>query len=413
LNQDEKTTALKLLELQRHAMLMYTSCGWFFDDLSGIETVQVIQYAGRAIQLASVLLGDQFESRFLALLERAKSNVPEYRDGRNLYEKWVKPSVVDWETVGAHYAISSLFKEYAEQTKIYCFTVDRQDYQTFAAGKARLVVGRAKLTSEITRESAEVSFGVLHFGDHNVNGGVRVFEGEEAYRSLTSEVTEPFSRADFAEVIRILDRQFGESTYSLRSLFRDEQRKAANLILETSLAEAETVYRQIYENHAPMMRFLTSLNMPLPRAFHAAAELVLNAQLRQALESGDFDLERIKTLLEAARFEGVPLAEGTLTFALKQSMERVADEILSNPSDLTLIERLRSATTLARSLPFEVNLWKVQNRFYEILESAYPGFQEMAGQGDEASRTWLDDFVALGEALSVQVAQQREPKTDP
>ena len=49
LSDEDRVRACKLLELQRHAMLMYTSCGWFFDEISGIETVQVIQYAGRAI----------------------------------------------------------------------------------------------------------------------------------------------------------------------------------------------------------------------------------------------------------------------------------------------------------------------------------------------------------------------------
>ncbi|MFC1929097.1 DUF3536 domain-containing protein, partial [Chloroflexota bacterium] len=80
LNEAERITTLKLLELQRHAMLMYTSCGWFFDDLSGIETVQVIQYAGRVVQLAQGLFGNDTEQHFLELLKKAKSNIPEQGD---------------------------------------------------------------------------------------------------------------------------------------------------------------------------------------------------------------------------------------------------------------------------------------------------------------------------------------------
>jgi alpha-amylase/alpha-mannosidase (GH57 family) len=110
----ERITAFKLLELQRHAMLMYTSCGWFFDDLSGIETVQVIQYAGRAIQLSEELFGDTLEAQFLERLGRAKSNLPERGDGRQIYEKLVKPAMVDLKKVSIHYAIRSLFEPYAE-----------------------------------------------------------------------------------------------------------------------------------------------------------------------------------------------------------------------------------------------------------------------------------------------------------
>ena len=114
----EVSAALKLLELQRHAMLMYTSCGWFVDDLSGIETVQVIQYAGRVIQLAQEMFGDSIEPRFLELLEKARCNVRIHRDGRHIYERFVKPAMVDLEHAAAHYAISSLFEEYEEETRI-------------------------------------------------------------------------------------------------------------------------------------------------------------------------------------------------------------------------------------------------------------------------------------------------------
>jgi len=95
LNDADKTTVLKLLELQRHAMLMYTSCGWFFDELSGIETVQVIQFAARAVQLAQELFGDSLEGQFVERLALAKSNLPEHGDGRRVYEKFVRPP---WST---------------------------------------------------------------------------------------------------------------------------------------------------------------------------------------------------------------------------------------------------------------------------------------------------------------------------
>ena len=145
LTEADKITALKLLELQRHAMLMYTSCGWFFDELSGIETVQVIQYAGRAIQLSEELFGDSLESQFLERLERAKSNIPEHRDGRLIYEKFVKPAMVDLKKVSAHYAIRSVFEPYAEHDQIYCYTVDREDYRSSEAGKMRIALGQSEI----------------------------------------------------------------------------------------------------------------------------------------------------------------------------------------------------------------------------------------------------------------------------
>src|SRR5574337_1135675 len=232
LSEAEQITALKLLELQRHAMLMYTSCGWFFDELSGIETVQVIQYAGRVVQLAEELLGEPYEAPFLDRLEQAKSNIPEYRDGRRIYEKFVRPAMIGLRTVDAHYAMSSLFEAYGEPAKVYCYTVDREEYRLAEAGRTKLTVGRIRVTCEITRETARLGFGVLHMGDHNLSCGIQAFRDQEADQAMAQELTETFARADFPEVIRLLDRHFGASTYSLKSLFRDEQRKVFNLILE-------------------------------------------------------------------------------------------------------------------------------------------------------------------------------------
>ncbi len=247
-------------------MLMYTSCGWFFDELSGIETVQVIRYAGRALQLAQELFGDDLESQFLDRLEKAKSNIPERGDGRSIYEKHVRPAVVDMEKVGAHYSISSLFESYADEIRTASFRIHRLDSHHFEEGRSKLVMGRAKVLSEITLESADLSYGALHFGGHNVAGGVRTFIGEEAFEKLRLDIVTPFEQGDFPAVIRLLDRHFGESTYSLRSLFRDQQRKILSIILDSALKEAEAVYRQLDEHHAPTMRFFNDSRHPFAQS---------------------------------------------------------------------------------------------------------------------------------------------------
>ncbi len=403
LNEAEKITVLKLLEMQRYAVLMYTSCGWFFDELSGIETVQVIQYAGRALQLAQETFGDPLEFRFLKLLERAKSNIPEYGDGCRIYEKFVKPAMIDLEKVGAHYAMSSLFEDYGEKASIYCYTVDQDDYQSSEAGRAKLVVGRATVTSEITRESLRVFFSVLHLGDHNLNCGVRKHRGDDAYEALVQEIKEPFVRADFPETLRLLDKHFGPSAYSLGFLFRDEQRKILDIILDTTLADIEAIYRQLYETNVPLMRFLKDSGTPPPRALYAAAEVVLNAGLRRAFEKEEFSPEFIDTFLDESRSEGISLDEDTLEYALRRSLERIVERLFASPTELGLLEKLNEAVNILRSLPFQVNLWKVQNTFYDLLQTVYPELREKAHQGDENSRKWVGHFRALGQKLSVRV----------
>lgn len=405
LTPEDQTIAWKLLELQRHAMLMYTSCGWFFDDLSGLETVQVIRYAGRVVQLAEDLCpGRQIEAQFLTHLAAANSNLAEHGNGAQIYDKFVKPALVDLQKVGAHYAVSSLFESYPESAPIYCYTAEREDYRSVEAGKLHLAIGRARFISGITQESGILSFGVLHFGDHNLNGAVRQYRGEEEYNELALQAKEAFFRADIPQVIRILDKGFGENIYSLKSLFRDEQRKILKRILNTTLEEAGAVYRQLYEHHAPLMRFLVSLGIPLPKALRTTAEYALNLHLKHAMAAEELDVDRIKSLLEEARAGQIELDSTTLEFTLRKSLERLALRFASSPADAGLLDKLTSVVDLLALLPFDVDLWTIQNVFYKCMRSVYPEVISRAERGNPEAKNWVARFRPMAEKLKLRIA---------
>ncbi|HJX13728.1 MAG TPA: DUF3536 domain-containing protein [Dehalococcoidales bacterium] len=403
LNEGEKIAVLKLMELQRHAMLMYTSCGWFFDELSRPEPVQVIQYAGRVVQLAQELFGDDVEESFLKLLEQARSNIPEQGDGRRIYEHLVRPAMIDLTKVAAHYAVSSIFEEYSQETGVYCYRINNEDRQTTDCGKSKLAVGRARVTSEITGETAVLSFGVFHFGGHVINAGVRSYRGEEAYRAMVQETIQSCATADFPEVIRLLDRHFGSTAYSLKSLFRDEQRKVLGYILESTMSEIETAYRQLYEYHYPPMRFLSELGGPVPKAFHSAAELILNIDLHRAVNSETIDAGVVRNLVETAASWQVDLDTVGIGYDFKENLERMMVEQVAAPGDADNLKKVLDAVALARRLPFPVDLWKVQNLYWGMLQSVYPEFKRKAGGGDQPAGAWVKDFGALGEQLSIRV----------
>src|SRR5207248_6368401 len=141
--------------------------------------------------------------------------------------------------------------------------------------------------SQITREAASVEYGVLHLGDHNINGGVRDFTSDEDYAALLKSVSRAFETADLPAVIRLLDLHFPGSAYSVKSLFRDEQRKIVDLVLQSTIAEAEAAYRGVYERHAPLMRFLADLDNAMPMPLLLAATFVLNTDLRRAFSDPD------------------------------------------------------------------------------------------------------------------------------
>jgi alpha-amylase/alpha-mannosidase (GH57 family) len=80
-----------LLDAQRNALLMYTSCGWFFNDLAGIETVQILRYAARAVDLYEQLGEKPPVEAVLDILAQARSNDPAAGDGRQIWYEQVLP----------------------------------------------------------------------------------------------------------------------------------------------------------------------------------------------------------------------------------------------------------------------------------------------------------------------------------
>jgi alpha-amylase/alpha-mannosidase (GH57 family) len=399
----ETVTGLKLLELQRYLMLMYTSCGWFFDEVSGIETVQVIQYAGRALQLAGQLFAEDMATPFLDLLAQARSNLPEQGDGRSIYERFVQPAMVDLQKVGAHYAVSSLFEEYGQNARIYCYDVAKMDYRTSRQGKLRAVLGQASVTSEITWESHQVTFGVLHLADHSVIGGVRQFQGDEAYRILDAELDKALSSGDLAELVRLIEKNFSSGTYTLRLLFRDEQRKILGIILEEATNEARALYRNFRDEHAHLIRFVTDLGVPLPRRFRLAVDFTLNSDLLDAFSVEDVDLNKSREILEEIRRTGVKPDAVTLEFALRRTIERLFTRFVADPMEPGLLPRLQETIELVLRLPFEVRLWDAQNTYYRLMRELASKVNERAEHGDAEARAWLDGFVKLGEKLKVKV----------
>lgn len=403
LNDCERVQALKLMELQRHLMLMYTSCGWFFDELSGIETVQSIQYSGRAVQLAQSLFnGTKVEEEYLKKLAAARSNIPEQGDGRKIYENFVRPSIIDLNKVGAHYAISSLFEAYPPHSDTYCYVIDQEDHTMLSSGKSRVSFGRIRITSNITLDSSRVTFGAVHLGDHYVTGGVRDFVNEQVYNETAERITKAFESGDFTDLIRAIDVAFGSGSYSLKLLFRDEQRKILKIILNSALEEAESSYRQLYDSRAPLMRFVAAHGIPHIRHFQAAAEVTLNAELRRAIEAETVSVDMVRALMEEAKAVHVSLDAATLEFALRRKLQAMAEDWELHPCDLEKVGSLEAAVRLARSFPFEIRLWEIQNAYHSVLKSSANGRQR-EDAGCELPE-WNQTFRSLGEQLGMRMS---------
>jgi alpha-amylase/alpha-mannosidase (GH57 family) len=399
----ERVHALRLLEMQRHLMLMYTSCGWFFDELTGPATLQILQYAGRALQLSRQVSGEDREEAFLQRLQEAWSNIPGLGNGRHVYERFIRPTMLDLVGVGAHYAIRSLFDGYHDHDSVMCYRVTLERSQLLESGKTKFAAGVARLSSEVTDTSLIMGFGVLHFGDHNLSAGVRPLGDEQGdeqwFDRFLKQASQAFSGADLPDCLRLIDRYFSGSTYSLKSLFRDEQARVLNQIVDSTLGDAEALYRRVYQDHAPLMCFLADLQFPLPPILRLTTEFVLASTVRRALADPTSSLDVVQSLLDCARQSGFNLDASSLESALRHRLNTLVDRWMQNPGNPQILEQVENVVAMSRMQPFDLNLWKSQNAYYELS-------QAISGNGrGSVHEDWLEHFRRLGQWLGIAMPQ--------
>ncbi len=249
-----------------------------------------------------------------------------------------------------------------------------------------------------------MDFSVLHLGDHNVTAGIRAndcSDGEAAKNIQTA-----FGQADTAEVIRLLDHTYGKHIFSLRLLFRDEQRKITSLILNETLNSAAAVYRTVFESQAPLIRFLNGLDIPVPSALRSAAEIALNSQLQQLLDKPELDTEAIHSILREAVANKITLDATTLEYKVRRRIEQVAAEFAANPADVTLTERFLKLMNLIPSLPFPVVLWEAQNSCFRPLTTAFQQNGWHASNPDPVATQRHEDLSKLATQLKIHLPQE-------
>jgi alpha-amylase/alpha-mannosidase (GH57 family) len=413
------TTVLELLELQRHALLMFTSCGWFFEDLARIEPTQVLRYAARAIQLAERFPGNEdLEELLLSHLARAETNDPALPDGREVYLRRARPLVTDLEQVAAHVVISELMAGESGPAFVGAFGVVERRLRQRRAGRSALTHGRLAVRSEVTLDRFEAEVAAVHLGDHNVVCGVGPLVAGTpggGHEEFVEALELAFDTAEFPELIHAIDERFGARRYTLRSLFRDEQRQALDRVLTGVVQELEGTYRAIYRGRAPLLRFLTDVGAPTPKALQSPAEVVLNADLRDQLADADADPQAVAALLEdAARLE-VTLDEPGLAHTLSETIRSLAQRTASQLDEARSLgltfetahaRALSRATRLLRVVevvPFEVDLVPAQDVVWRALREHHGELLRRGAAGDEDASRWREELERIAAAVGVAV----------
>jgi alpha-amylase/alpha-mannosidase (GH57 family) len=372
LSDAEAVQALKLLEMQRHALLMYTSCAWFFAEISGIETVQMLAYAARAIQLAREVAGLELESGVLERLAEAPSNLPELtQNGRDVYLKLVKPMVATLRTAIADHAISALIEPEVPQHALGVYEIQEVGAHRHSRGSFMLSTGRVRVQSQLTGESLQAIYAALGSDGHDFRCSVKGYVDVEEYAQLQDELFQLFMRHSLTEVVRALDAHFGEDYFTLGHLFPDEQRRIGQLLLAKTLERFGQQCEEVYRANQRLIDFIRMRGLPLPDTLRIAVESSLNAEIshmaRQLLD-GHITPDDVRGSMRAYQDEAQRL-QCTLDFApLNRAFEAIIERHIALLSqDAGHAQVPRQALEVAQELNLGLNLWRGQNLFWRYL----------------------------------------------
>ncbi len=301
LTEPEQVDTLCLLEMQHQALLMFTSCGWFFDELSRPEGVQILRYAARAIELAGEVAGIQLEAEFRDRLRAAPSNVEQFRDGGRVYDELVVSSRITFERVAAHYAITSLFSRYNTEDRVYCYEATQLEYAKQRIGTQTLALGHLQLVSEITRECKEFTFAVLHLGGWDFHCCIQPFIGRLAYAQLKETLFNSIQQASVSQTLFSMMRVFGDRIFNLETLFAEERQWIIQKIADKSKNTLNQLYSQAYRDNYSIVRAFHREELPVPQELQVAADIALShrcLQLLSELDTCDDHTEKESLLAE-------------------------------------------------------------------------------------------------------------------
>jgi hypothetical protein len=404
LDPEERVRALSLMEMARHAMLMFTSCGWFFDDLSGIETVQCLQYAARVAELLEDVGGAPVEPELIDRLSAASSNLAEEGDGRQVFARRVQPARVDPAKVCAHVAVQALVEPDGDSVDVYGHHVDFVDRIERRSGHTRMVAGTVRVRSRLTEIATSLCFAGLHLGEQHVTGGVRPPPPQGAWVEIVDQLTGAFRTADVFAAQRAIARHFPGHELSLSSLLPGSRERVLGAVLADALGAAETDLAAAYDRAAPLIRWLVAHELPVPEVLHAIAETTLRRRVLRCLRAPDATFGQLREHIIEAIDARVSLDTPEIALAASDGLRRLIDRVAAPDGTLDggALDTIARAAEAASRMRSGVDLWFAQNATWRLLDRL-PDLRRRGAAGDEASAHAAANLERLARALRLAV----------
>lgn len=366
LSDDERTHVMRMLEMQRNAMLMYTSCGWFFNDISGIETLQTLQYACRAIQLGESESEHRFEAKFLEDLGRGHSNKTTEGSGKDIYLKNIKPYQLSLTQVGMHYAVASLFADNPQSLTVLNYDCNSIFFDRRSAGVQKLAYGTTKVNSKVTTSEKEFSFVVIYLGQHHLIGGTSKRLSTEEFEPISSALCKAFDQSNVSQVVDIIKEGFKAHTFSFFGMFKDEQMKLVNQYLAESEELAYDSYRKIYDRNYNILNVMKVENLQIPPTLKQNIEDVINIEFKDLLVNGHFSIQKMDELCDEVLKWDVKLNEDLLNAKLNDKLDAMFKEFVNDNSNQRILDDILITIKLFKKVNLHPILVNLQNSVFEL-----------------------------------------------
>jgi len=411
LTAEDRVQVLRLLEMQRYSQLMFTSCGWFFEELARPEGVQILRYAARAIELAAAATKVDLEEEFLLRLSKAPSNLELYKDGRGVYQALVRPRRVSPQRLVAQHAMLSLVNGVPRSSGYVLEPVDQEE--RLAIGGSTLLVGRVKLSFPTTSEEHDLTYALLHLGGWDFQCGVKPFPGQRGYEQLKASLLS--SSRSRIQLVLTLQELLGPETFDLNALTEEDRQQMLRWLTQDTLERLAQLYRQTYlENYGVLMAFRAD-GLPIPEELLAAAQITLNQRLLSSLrameiEEGTRDhLLELRAIAREAEQLGCQLRQEEAARVLDRLLQRGMWQLAQAADPETLSEQLHNLEEwlqLAADLGLPIRLDRLQELYLLGLERRRSELLRSAlerARGRIPAET-LRRLLQLGQQLRINVS---------
>jgi alpha-amylase/alpha-mannosidase (GH57 family) len=392
----QKTLILALLEIQRQSLYMFTSCGWFFDEISGLEPVQVLQYANRGIQLAEVYFGVELEAHFSALLALAPSNMPTFANAQEVYQQYVQPARLNLTQVGMHYALRSIFSDDSEKQEVLNYECNSEEFERYNAGAHRLVLGVTRVRSKITRSEETFSFVILYLGQHHIIGHTFDQWATDQYRSFGEQLKKAFDRSNLSAVIELLHTIPNQKTFSFFDMFKDEQFHLLNGMLREELFQASMSYHKINDRNYNLMNVMRASGLAVPEMLLRNLEQVLNADLETLFEDSDrrISIRKLKARMQELEKWAIKIDMEKFRYKAGIRLRRLAESIPSRSNSEEALVNIRQVLEVIRPLGIDPDIAKVQEIIFQRL---------LQLNGDDRGTAFNKALKELGKHIQLDV----------